>query len=265
MSAPGCSKREGSLNSETFFLKKQSAKWSGNQLQLLRLWPNHQSCFTYRPISANLPKLTSPHEPTPSPMKTLALTGGIATGKSTAVGFFTELCPGAVVFDCDDSVRGLLGTGTVVARLEEEFGPGLRAGDGTLDRAALREVVFSDPEKRRRLEGILHPLVREECLELCGKVAKTAALFLADVPLLYEGGFDFGQEQSLVVAVSPETQVERLKRRDAFGDELISSILRAQLPIMEKVRRAEAVFWNEGTPDFLRQQVATFLKSLKLI
>lgn len=194
-------------------------------------------------------------------MKVLALTGGIATGKSTALSFLREFCPSATFFDSDLSVAGLLQNEDVLRELVAVFGEKIRNEDG-LDRAYVRSLVFADEKKRRLLEKILHPKVREECLELLQKVARTGAspLFIADVPLLFESGFDFGQEAALVVAVSPETQVKRLKARDGHEDSLIASILAAQMPIMEKVRRAEVVFWNEGSREALAAQVKLFLR-----
>jgi dephospho-CoA kinase len=89
-------------------------------------------------------------------------------------------------------------------------------------------------------------------------------LFVADVPLLFESGFDFGQELNLVVAISQATQRTRLKARNHFEDRMISSMLKAQLTIMEKVARADVVFWNEGGFAILERQLVRFLKSLSI-
>ena len=199
-------------------------------------------------------------------MRVMALTGGIATGKSSWVSFLEEVCPGAVVFDCDESVAGLLEKKETVDWAVERYGEEVRGVDGKLDRGVMRRVVFSDEGRRREWEGFLHPQVREECLELLRESGRRGAspLFVADVPLLFESGFDFGQELSLVVAVSRETQVKRLKARDGFGDDLITAILSAQLPIGEKVDRGDVVFWNEGPPEMLRAQLVRFLEFLDI-
>jgi len=195
-------------------------------------------------------------------MRIVALTGGIASGKSTACRLLAEAVPSVRLFDCDDSVRKLLETDPrVAAQVVELFGREVAAADGGLDRAKLRARVFADPASRRLLEGILHPRVREECLASRDLAVKEgAALFVADVPLLFENGFDFGQEQALLIAVSRATQIARLKARNRFDDPLIESILAAQLPLDEKLARADVVFWNEGPLDVLRRQISRYAR-----
>ena len=192
----------------------------------------------------------------------LALTGGIATGKSTAVGLFRRFLPEVVVFDCDVAVRGLLESEEIAAELGEVFGGGIFFPDtGGVDRARLRGEVFGDCEKRKILEGILHPRVREECLarrELAAN--KGVRCFLADVPLLFENSFDFGQEKTIAVATTRATQVTRLKLRNGWDDELIESVLAAQLPLEDKCARADIVFWNDGQPATLEAQIQRFCK-----
>jgi transcription termination factor Rho len=195
-------------------------------------------------------------------MLTLALTGGIATGKSTAIRHFREFAPDIVVFDCDKSVNALLSTGEVRAELAGLFGEDILNAEGGLDRGKLRAEVFADEGKRKLLEGALHPRVRQECLALREKAAiHGARCFLADVPLLFESGFDFGQNQSITVSTTRATQVARLKARNGWDDALIESVLAAQLPIGEKTARADIVFWNEGRPDTLRAQVRRFCET----
>jgi len=193
-------------------------------------------------------------------MFTLALTGGIATGKSTAVRHFREFVPDIVVFDCDESVKGLLETEDVVSELVGLFGDGIvDVETGNIIRGKLREAVFGNPEKRKQLEGVLHPRVRQECLALKEKAAKQGArCFLADVPLLFENGFDFGQTQAITVSTTRATQVARLKARNGWDDNLIESVLTAQLPLEEKCSRADIVFWNDGEPATLKAQVQRF-------
>ncbi len=190
-------------------------------------------------------------------MRVIALTGGIASGKSTACALFRELCPDLVLFEADASVHGLLASDPgVEAAVTARFGDGYRAAGGGIDRAALRERVFGDAAARRDLEDILHPRVREECLESLARARKIgASLFLADIPLLFENDFDFGQETSLLIAVGRATQLKRLRDRNGFDDDLARSILDAQMPTAEKMRRADVVFWNEGPPALLRSQI----------
>ena len=193
----------------------------------------------------------------------MALTGGIAVGKSTFCRALREFLPRVEIFDCDAAVHRLLAEDEDLARrLEEVFGAGLRDASGRVDRQFLRERVFGDLQERSRLEAILHPRVREECLDSLKNAAKRGAdLFVADVPLLYEKGFDFGQTQVLVVGSSRLTQIQRLRERSGFDDLLIESILAAQLPVHEKMLRADLVFWNEGPPAVLRAQVRRFAQA----
>jgi transcription termination factor Rho len=193
-------------------------------------------------------------------MQVMALTGGIASGKSTVCRLLREWLPGVVIFDCDAAVRRLLDEDPEIARqVHADFGESALDAAGRIDRNFLRGRVFSDDAARLRLEAILHPRVRQECLDFREKASHSgASLFVADVPLLFEKGFDFGQEQVLVVASSRATQIQRLKARNGLDDSLIDSILAAQLPAEEKIRRADVVFWNEGPPAVLRAQVRRF-------
>ncbi len=194
-------------------------------------------------------------------MKVYALTGGIATGKSTAGQMMRRLLPSIAFFDCDEVVQGFLRRAEVLAEISEALGEEVRGENGALDRVRLRELVFEDEEQRRNLEGVLHPKVRKECLEKREKSFKnpSTTIFVADVPLLFESGFDFDQELNLVVATSEATQRSRLRARSRLEDKMISSILNAQLPIQEKISRGDVVFWNEGKLSFLERQLSRFL------
>lgn len=196
-------------------------------------------------------------------MKVLALTGGIATGKSTAGKVMQRLVPSMGFFDCDESVQRLLQHRETLEEISAALGESVILDDGSLDRPKLRGLFFEDSAPRKLLEGLLHPKVREECLELREKCSKNplTTLFVADVPLLFESGFDFDQELNLVVATSEATQRTRLKARSHFEDRMISSILNAQLPIMEKVARGDVVFWNEGCLAQLERQLSIFLNT----
>jgi hypothetical protein len=122
--------------------------------------------------------------------------------------------------------------------------------------------VFADQAARLRLEAILHPRVKQECLASMETAATRGAdLFVADVPLFFEKGFDFGQDQVMVVASSRATQIRRLKARGGFEDSLIESILAAQLPVQEKISLADVVFWNEGPQAVIRSQIRRFAQA----
>jgi transcription termination factor Rho len=193
----------------------------------------------------------------------MALTGGIASGKSTVCRVLRELLPSVVIFDCDTAVHRMLETDTEVAAIiTETFGDQALDAQGRIDRHFLRGKVFSDEAARLRLEAIMHPRVRQECLDSLEKAGTRGAdLFVADVPLFFEKGFDFGQSHVLVVASSRSTQIQRLKARGGFEDSLIESILAAQLPVQEKMSRADVVFWNEGPQSVIRSQIRRFAQA----
>lgn len=197
-------------------------------------------------------------------MRSLSLTGGIATGKSSAVRHFRTHLPGIVIFDCDEAVKCLLNRPDLISEIKSVFGPEIfDPATNRLRKPTLRAIIFPDPESRKRLEAIIHPRVRQECLALREKSAKQGArCFLADVPLLFENGFDFGQDTAITVSTTRATQISRLKARSGWDDDLISSVLASQLPLEEKSARANIVFWNDGEPETLEAQVRRYAQSL---
>jgi transcription termination factor Rho len=199
-------------------------------------------------------------------MRVMALTGGIASGKSTAGRLLAEMLPSLVLFDCDAAVHRLLESDPEIAAfIRSSFGDQALDARGQVDRRFLRTIVFANEPSRLHLESVLHPRVREECLDSLARAAKQGAeTFVADVPLLFETGFDFGQTQIIVVASSPSTQIQRLKARSGLDSALIDSILAAQLPGHEKIAKADVVFWNEGPPAVLRSQIRRFAQSLQM-
>jgi transcription termination factor Rho len=200
-------------------------------------------------------------------MRIFALTGGIASGKSTVCRLLRELCPTVTIFDCDAATRRLHSDPAVVEECRAVFGEeAIFAPKNCLDRDFLRKKVFADDAARAQLEAIIHPLIRQECHNALeqARQAATSPVFIADVPLLFENGFDFGQEKSLLVASSFETQVRRLRNRTRLDDEMIHSIIAAQMPVAEKMLRADVVLWNEGPLTSLRTQIARFLEAQEI-
>ncbi|MGB0992185.1 MAG: dephospho-CoA kinase [Akkermansiaceae bacterium] len=191
-----------------------------------------------------------------------AVTGGIATGKSTFCKLLQKFLPEAVVFDADACVKDLYQRSDIKSALSKHFGSSIINGEGVVDKVALRQRVFADASDKAFLESIFHPKVREECLALLAQTHKVGAsrVFVAEVPLLFENGFDFGQSANLLVATSKETQIQRLKKRNAWDDDAVTAALAAQLPISEKLAMADVVFWNEGRT--LAQQCQRFLRTL---
>ncbi len=203
-----------------------------------------------------------------SGMRIFALTGGIASGKSTVCRLLRDLCPSMTLFDCDAAARRLHSDADVLERCRAVFGDeAIFERKQCLDRDFLRNKIFSDDQARRQLEEIIHPRLREECLQALeiARAEGSSRIFVADVPLLFENGFQFGQELSLLVASSKETQIRRLKNRTRLEDEMVLAIIAAQMPVEEKLRLADVVFWNEGAMPILRSQIARFLESLGIV
>ncbi len=147
------------------------------------------------------------------PCHVIGITGGISTGKSTLSRRLHELT-GAQLFDADHAARALTDDDPEVARLlREEFGPEIFSASGVLNRAALRAIVFADPEKKRALESILHPRIRQQWATAAEASRKSGTLFLADIPLLYETEGELLCDRVLVVACSHEIQLQRLMHR----------------------------------------------------
>lgn len=200
-------------------------------------------------------------------LKVFGLSGGIATGKSTCCRCLRRMLPELVVFDADESVRSLYEDEEVLDQLKGYFGNEVILPDQSVDKSMLRRRVFANPGEKFFLEEVFHPRVRQECLALLEQTARNAAsrLFVADIPLLFESGFDFGQSANLLVATTRQTQVDRLKNRSAWDDSTVEAVLSAQMPIERKMTLADLVFWNEGPEDVLNAQCQRFLQHLQLI
>lgn len=188
-------------------------------------------------------------------MRTVGLTGGIGTGKSTVSGMLREL--GATVIDADEATRAVQAPGTEgLRRLVEEFGPDILAGGGELDRARLAAIAFADPEARERLNGIVHPLVREWMAERQREaVERGDPVVVLDIPLLFEARGAGAFETVLLVYAPEAVQLDRLVRLRGMSEEQARARIAAQLPIEEKRRLATHVIENTGGLDELRRAV----------
>jgi dephospho-CoA kinase len=183
----------------------------------------------------------------------IGLTGGIAAGKST-VRETLDSRHGMEVFDADAFVHRLLeGDESVATKIGEEFGSRCLSADGRPDRKALRELVFHDAAARRRLEGILHPLVRAEWKARREFCQAKGIDFLADIPLLYETESEAFFDRIAVVACSPSVQMSRLEARQ-LSAETAHAMLASQLPMRQKIQGSSFVLWNDGSMEVLRRQ-----------
>lgn len=192
----------------------------------------------------------------------LGLTGGIASGKSTVSDYLYE--QGAVVIDADIVSRQVVRPGAKgLLALVSEFGKQIQNEDGTLNRAALGEIIFNDQEKRDIVNGLLHPLIKEEMLNQV-KVAEEKAvdLVVLDIPLLFESKCEQYCDAVLVVDVSPETQKERLMQRNDFTQKEAQTRIDSQMGPDERKKRADFVINNDASEEKTYQQVDILLEDI---
>lgn len=183
----------------------------------------------------------------------VGLTGGIASGKTVAANRFAEL--GAAVVDTDAIAHELTRAGTpAMATIGNAFGSEYIAPDGSLERAKMRRLVFSDPKAKVQLEAILHPLIREQARSRIAAAQQPYVIVI--VPLLLEtGAYRDLIQRVLVVDCTEEQQVARAMQRSGLKESEVRAILAAQLPRAERLKHADVVIDNSGGIETLRQQV----------
>lgn len=181
---------------------------------------------------------------------TIAVTGGIATGKSS----WTRLASaaaGAPTVSCDDLVHQIYEKPEVLRQIGERYHDRV-FDDGVLNRRALGEIVFADEAEREWLEQLLHPRVLDAVNAWRGEIDSRVAF--VEVPLLYEVDFPLKRDIDVLVACTPETQLSRFRQRNQLDPEEANARIAAQLPIAEKMLRADIVVWNEGSESVLARQ-----------
>lgn len=188
-------------------------------------------------------------------MSVIGITGGIATGKTAFAARLRELLTSAFFFDADLAARQLTDRDAdVQAAIRHAFGSDIYSVSGDLNRARLRSIVFGDPEKKHALEQILHPRIRRQwSLEAEGR-RNSKELFFADIPLLYETGGEPLCDRVVVVACSPRVQLRRLTMRSSLTETSAAEMIAAQMPLKEKIARADHVVWNNGALESLAAQ-----------
>lgn len=199
-------------------------------------------------------------------MKWIGLTGGIATGKSTVTKRLRTL--GYDVLDADQVSRQVTspapgGTGTALSAIFQTFGDAVKNPDGSLNRQALGTLVFGREEERRKLENIIHPLVRAQVaveksrLEKSGKVVA-----FYDVPLLYEKQMENDFDAVILITTTPKLQLERLMHRNALTEPEANARIAAQMPLSVKEAKTRYVIHNTLDEAFLESEIARVLREL---
>jgi len=196
-------------------------------------------------------------------MLVVALTGGIASGKSTVSGMFAAagvpvICADELAWEAVDPASPLL------EEIRRLFGDTVIDRQGRLDRAAMARLVFQDASRRKILESVVHPWVLAETERRIRELATQGHdLVIVDVPLLYEVGWNEGFDKIVVVYVPEELQATRLSERNQMESAEVAARLRAQMPIEEKKRLADIVVDNSGTIENTRSQVEALLTRLR--
>ena len=225
-------------------------------------------------------------------MPAIGITGGISTGKSTFCQCVHEILPEARFFDADTAAHQLVDLDPQVKKeLLAEFGAEVFSGKGDLNRKRLRAIIFQDTAKKSALEKILHPRIRRQWSAEAERHRNSPDFFFADIPLLYETGGETLCDRVVVVACSPGIQVLRLlqrvdgtghrpvatggaKERVATGKENrdvatslrdvtaaeIEAMIKSQMPLEEKIKKADHVVWNNGDRSMLKGQAEKLVK-----
>ena len=195
-------------------------------------------------------------------MKRVALTGGIATGKTHVRAEFERL--GVPTIDADKLARDAVADGSPgLKAVISRFGHGVLDDTGALDRRKLGSIVFQDPVARHDLEDIIHPAVRRAIDDWFASLAnKTPRFAIADIPLLFETGRHREFDVVIVAECAPSTQITRVMARDGVSESDARARVAAQMPIEEKVRRADHVINTDGSFEETNRQVRRVFDAL---
>ena len=189
----------------------------------------------------------------------VGLTGGIGSGKSTVAEAFRQL--GIDTVDADQASRAVVEPGMpALAAIAEQFGGQIIQADGRLDRAALRQIIFADPDQKLWLESLLHPLIRDWIVQQLS--AATSPYVILESPLLFETDQHLLAHKTVLVDLPVELQIERACARDGNQADQIQRIIDAQMPREEKLSRADIVLDNGLSLDSLASRVAAIHQTL---
>jgi len=188
-------------------------------------------------------------------MPTIGITGGISTGKSTFCACLREIVPNAKFFDADQAAHRLVDLDPEVKKeIRREFGSAIFSVDQELNRKKLRHIVFTNAAKRRALEQILHPRIRRQWSTEAETLHNSPHFFFPDIPLLYETGGEKLCDRVVVVACSYRNQSSWLMERMSLEHSAAEQMINSQMPLDEKISRANHMVWNNGTRAVLAEQ-----------
>ena len=192
----------------------------------------------------------------------LGLTGGIACGKSTISAYLKEF--GLPVIDADECSRAVVEKGSIgLEKLTGIFGNKILENDGTLNRKALGQIVFSDSEQLSLLNSVMEPLIREEISRRLNQ-ENNADLVVLDAPLLIEQHYDKICDFIMTIDVPKKIQLERLIERDKLSEDEAKSRIESQLSSRERYGFADVVIDSSGTVEQTRKQVIKWLKTINV-
>lgn len=189
----------------------------------------------------------------------LGLTGGIATGKSTTSKIIKKI--GIPVVDADEISRKIVYDMEIILKIKEEFGEEIYI-IGELDREKLSRIVFSNKDKLKKLNMILHPAILKKIKEEFEKLKKNK-IIVADIPLLFEVSFEDEVDKILTIYCDLETQIERLKTRKSYTREESLKRINSQMKTEEKIKKSDYIINNSKNLEFLEKEVQKIIKKIK--
>ena len=191
-------------------------------------------------------------------MAVIAITGGVASGKSSLTAWLARWLE-AKVFDADAAARDLLENDPEAKRkIVDRFGAQILEAEGRVNRARLREAVFEDTQQRSALEAILHPMIRARWIEAAQAARRSREWLLLDIPLLYETGAEGECDGVVVVACSAATQRERIVKQRGLSPEMAEKMIASQTSLASKAARADYVVWNDAPLARFEEQAELF-------
>lgn len=193
----------------------------------------------------------------------MGLTGGVATGKTSVARIFMEL--GARVVDADELARSSVEPGTeTFKRILQEFGENILGSDGKLDRRKIRQIIFSDERKKKKLEEIIHPVIGKMLMDSIEREReKGTEILILDIPLLFENNMQIWIRPVILVYTDLATQKERLMERDGISEKEAEDMIKGQMPMEEKKKLADFIIDNNKDLNYTKNQVKIIWEELK--